>query len=677
MHRAEMLARLAAGRQVVAIAGTAGKTTVTGLAGYLLAELGADPTVINGGNVLNWQRADATGSVRRGRSNLWVLEADESDRSLLRFTPDWAIVTNISKDHFELAEVVALFRQFAGQVKLGIICGPGVAELLRGYTAAVLIEVPGLDSSARRLSPDVEATARRFSSEKRPEAASTTDTASVEASSRRLSHEKRPEAASTVAIDPLADVEATSRRLSAEKKRPEAASTQAQTASTSPHFFDPHEPIAKLSGNLPHWRQAGATYFVTFRTADSLPQEKIEQWIRERSAWLQQHSEPHTAAERQEYHALFSERFETWLDTGYGACLLGQPDARRIVEETLRHFDGERYRLDAFVIMPNHVHVLVAPLGEHRLSEIVRSWKSYSAHEIGKLSGQSGAIWQKEYFDHMVRNAEHLERIRAYIRDNPKGLRNNTASVEATSRRFSSEKRPEDASTTDTASVEATSRRLSSGEKRPAAASTKAVQLPSDKLSPAAAAYASPLPGRHNAENVLLAATLCEQLGFAPEKILQPLKNFLGIQRRLENVGTVRGARIYDDYAHNPAKIAAVWRAVAPARGRVFGVWRPHGYGPLALMLRELADAFAAVGRPGDRIFILPVFYAGGTASPTVSSELLVSALRERGLTAELAPDYDCLQARLLAELGAGDVILCMGARDPDLPLFARRLAAS
>jgi len=340
-HRSELLAELVAGKQLLAIAGTAGKTTTTALVGHLLVELGADPSVVNGGVVLGWQRPDALGSARKGRDGLWVLETDESDRSLLRFAPDWAIITNISKDHFELDEVVALFRRFAAQVRTGIVCGPGVAALLRGHTSAIL-----------------------------------------------------------------------------------------------------HSPSAIL----------------------------------------------------------------------------------------------------------------------HSSSALHR--------------------------------------------------------------------------------------------------------------------YPSALPGRHNAENVLLAATLCEQLGYAPERIRATLTNFQGIHRRLEKAGERGGVTVFDDYAHNPAKIAAACAAVQPAQGRLFAVWRPHGFGPLKLMLGELAAAFAGVLRPQDAALLLPVFYAGGTTSAALNSDALVAALVARGVAAELAPDYAALEARLRAAARPGDVVLIMGARDPDLPLCARRLAA-
>jgi UDP-N-acetylmuramate--alanine ligase len=190
-----------------------------------------------------------------------------------------------------------------------------------------------------------------------------------------------------------------------------------------------------------------------------------------------------------------------------------------------------------------------------------------------------------------------------------------------------------------------------------------------------AGGVAATLPGRHNAENVALAATLCAQLGHAPEKIRAALATFQGVQRRLEKVGARDGVTIFDDYAHNPAKIAAACAAVQPVHGRLFAVWRPHGFGPLALMLDELTAALAAVLRPQDTALILPVFYAGGTTQAKVTSNDLVVALGRRGVRATSAADYLALEKQVRAEWRPGDVVLVMGARDPDLPLFARRLA--
>ncbi len=180
-------------------------------------------------------------------------------------------------------------------------------------------------------------------------------------------------------------------------------------------YFHKDQDITNLSGNLPHWRQDAVTYFVTFRTADSLPQEKLKLWQTEKNEWLKQHPEPHDKETKRKFYEKFPERIQKWLDQGYGECILGKEECKAIVENALTHFDGDRYELDEYVVMPNHVHVIVTPKNGYALSGILHSWKSYTASKINKRIGKSGSFWQKESFDHIVRSPEQLERIRAYI----------------------------------------------------------------------------------------------------------------------------------------------------------------------------------------------------------------------------------------------------------------------
>ena len=345
IHRARMLARLAEGHRLIAITGTSGKTTVTGMVGWLLERLNMDPSVVNGGVLLNWRHGHHIGNVRGGQSDLWVLEVDESDRSLLNFSPDWAVITNISKDHFELDEVTRLFQEFAEKVKTGIVCGSGVGSLL--HTQARIVEEP----------------------------------------------------------------------------------------------------------------------------------------------------------------------FELHMQNGVSTFL---------------------YK--------NHV-------------------------------------------------------------------------------------------------------------------------------------FEVPIIGKHNAENAFAAVVLCDQLGCDLGAVKSALCAFKGIGRRLERVGELGGVTVIDDYAHNPAKIRATWKAVADVYPRVLGIWRPHGFGPLNLMMEELVNTFRDVCRPEDRIFLLPVYYAGGTATKSVSSNNLVQKLRQNNVIAEMTETYDELKVRLLAEAGPGDAVVFMGARDPEMPVFAKSIS--
>jgi len=346
-HRAEVLAELAQGHTVLAVAGTAGKTTTTGMLGWTLEQLGADPTVVNGGALVDWASADCVGNVRRaGEESAWVIEVDESDRSLLQFHPEWSILTNISQDHFSLEEVQELFRSYASQVKRGLVCGAGVTAVLEPQKAGMIELIS--------------------------------------------------------------------------------------------------EPERTAAGCSVEWR----------------------------------------------------------------------------------------------------------------------------------------------------------------------GL-----------------------------------------------------QLAVRQL------------GIHNALNALMAAELCAQLGYEPEAVAEALSRFGGIQRRLERVDAGGGVQVVDDYGHNPAKLSAAWAAVAVPGNRVLGVWRPHGFGPLRTMMEPLVEAFVAVCRPEDRLWILPVYDAGGTADRTIQSDVLVEQLQVRGIAAALTPDYESLAADLLSEAKANDTILVMGARDPQLPVFARQMA--
>jgi len=332
VHRAEMLAKLAQDKKCIAVTGTAGKSTVTGMIGWTLAELGLDPTVVNGAAVLNWISVQAPGNFRFGHSDLWVLELDESDRSLLNFFPDWAVITNISKDHFELNEVRELFALFSKQVKKQI--------------------------------------------------------------------------------------------------------------------------VAPLNAGRPNFSPEVAKDGIGF------------------------------------------------------------------------HYGGIDFHL--------------------------------------------------------------------------------------------------------------------------------------------------PLLGRHNAENALHCVMLCEKLGLDLKDVSRALQKFTGIERRLEVVGRTGGITVIDDYAHNPAKIAAAWEAVRPLARRITAVWRPHGYGPLALMRRELIDVFTKYVSADDRVIIMSVYFAGGTARKEVTGRMLADELARSGIPAGYAEDYEALRSDLLESVKPGDAVLFMGARDPDLPVFAR-----
>jgi valyl-tRNA synthetase len=205
--------------------------------------------------------------------------------------------------------------------------------------------------------------------------------------------------------------------------------------------FDEFADIDITRRNLPHWQQSGKTYFVTFRLADSIPATKLSELESERESWIKHNPEPWTDAQRKAYYERFSARLDDWLDAGAGSCVLKNPGAAKIVADALKHFDGRRYKLGAWVIMPNHVHAIVTPLQGYALGEILHSWKSYMAHEVNKLLGRTGQLWQHESYDHIVRNERALFRIEEYITRNP--LKAGIEVAQASGLQTEEERRPE------------------------------------------------------------------------------------------------------------------------------------------------------------------------------------------------------------------------------------------
>ncbi len=194
---------------------------------------------------------------------------------------------------------------------------------------------------------------------------------------------------------------------------------------TPPGFrgLDPHESVMIYTRHLPHWRQRGASYFVTFRLGDSLPQEKLDELKRiKRRALLdrQQSGEADHKSGALEYLARITyEKSERWLDQGMGRCVLRSPEAREIVAESLHFFDGTHYELSSYVIMPNHVHLIVRPLIGFELETILQGRKRSSARGLNQLIGSEGALWQEESFDRIIRDARHLWKCIQYIGRNP------------------------------------------------------------------------------------------------------------------------------------------------------------------------------------------------------------------------------------------------------------------
>ncbi len=189
-----------------------------------------------------------------------------------------------------------------------------------------------------------------------------------------------------------------------------------------------------------------------------------------------------------------------------------------------------------------------------------------------------------------------------------------------------------------------------------------------------------PMPGAHNRANARLALAMAIALGADPAKAAAALATFPGVERRLQRVGSVlcgdQEVAVYDDYAHNPEKLHAMWTTLAESYPRgVAAVWRPHGYGPLRKMLEPLAAAFRGVMRPQDALVLLPVYDAGGTADRSVNSDALAALLGDAPGTVKLVSGLEEAEEYLRARADAFGAIVTAGARDPGLPVLARRLA--
>lgn len=180
---------------------------------------------------------------------------------------------------------------------------------------------------------------------------------------------------------------------------------------------------------------------------------------------------------------------------------------------------------------------------------------------------------------------------------------------------------------------------------------------------------ATSIPGYHNRVNAAAALRMAVSLGCDKEAARAALISFRGVERRLQKVG----ARVFDDYAHNPEKLRAMWETVSEMYPQgICVIWRPHGYGPLRKMMDDLKDAFSKCMRPSDALLVLPVYDAGGTADRSVNSADLVKLLEGEALTVE---DFDEAIEWCRARKDRFGAFVTCGARDPDLPSFAFRLS--
>jgi len=161
-------------------------------------------------------------------------------------------------------------------------------------------------------------------------------------------------------------------------------------------------------GYLPHFEGQSIPQALTFRLADSLPKHVLAQIERD----IAKLPGTKTGLERRR-------RSQDWLDQGSGSCWLAEPSVAMVVEGAISFLDERKYHLHAWVVMPNHVHILFSPMAGSTLAAVAHSLKSYTAKEANRLLGRTGPFWQREYFDRAIRDIEHFRTEVEYIEANP------------------------------------------------------------------------------------------------------------------------------------------------------------------------------------------------------------------------------------------------------------------
>ncbi|HEX7447954.1 MAG TPA: transposase [Pirellulales bacterium] len=198
------------------------------------------------------------------------------------------------------------------------------------------------------------------------------------------------------------------------------------------HLFDDEAEVSIVERRLPHWSQPGTIVFITFRAADSMPSAVLDEWFGERAQWLRKQGiDPQAVNWRDHlkridpqlvraFHDRFWNRWHDALDAGHGACALRDADCATIVSKSLHHFDGQRYVLLDFVVMPNHVHLLAAFADEDAMLAQCESWKHYTATQINRHLRRKGRFWEQDAYDHLVRSDDQFAYLRRYIAENPR-----------------------------------------------------------------------------------------------------------------------------------------------------------------------------------------------------------------------------------------------------------------
>lgn len=185
-----------------------------------------------------------------------------------------------------------------------------------------------------------------------------------------------------------------------------------------PGYLSRFAEVSYTKKELPHWECSCVAAFITLRLGDSLPEDRLGPWRKMLDEWKAAHPEPWDRETEMEYARLYRGEIEKWLDQGFGAAVFSDPVNRAVVEEALHYYDGKRYALYSFVVMPNHVHLLMMPTDGNTIASIMRLFKHYVSTKLAAVQSWEGKFWQNEYWDALIRNERHFMAVRRYIKSN-------------------------------------------------------------------------------------------------------------------------------------------------------------------------------------------------------------------------------------------------------------------
>jgi UDP-N-acetylmuramate--alanine ligase len=186
--------------------------------------------------------------------------------------------------------------------------------------------------------------------------------------------------------------------------------------------------------------------------------------------------------------------------------------------------------------------------------------------------------------------------------------------------------------------------------------------------------FTLPVPGEHNASNLLAALCVCHHLGCDPSRLAEASKRYKGVERRFSIRRTASGVTVVDDFAHNPEKIRAAVNAAKNLSGRMIAVYQPHGFGPTRFLKNEYAATFKDVLRPSDTLCLIPIYYAGGTTVKDIAPQDIIDLMGVTPFTAIAVDERDDALGIIKKYVRNDSCILLMGARDPSLSSFAKRI---